>query len=136
MPPAAEGILNLAEAEAAPPFYVAVVGKPRLRRLHRKGGCGTDPNDLHIMEPVFELETAAYDVACKHCWRNGRCPEDPSSVSSAQSGSDSDGEGDSSSSESVAAQLYVDALCMRSVAQFKFKLLTCRSWLSLKVSCA
>ena len=65
--PADEGILNLAEAEAAPPFYAAVVGKPLLRRLHRKGGCGTDPNDLHIMEPVFELETAAYDVACKHC---------------------------------------------------------------------
>ncbi|CAE7746198.1 unnamed protein product, partial [Symbiodinium necroappetens] len=44
VPPADECILNLAEADAAPPFFIAV---------------------------------AEYDVPCKHCWRNGKQPQDP-----------------------------------------------------------
>ncbi|CAE7822629.1 unnamed protein product [Symbiodinium necroappetens] len=63
-----------AQAEELPPFYTAIVGKGRLRRLHRKGGCGTASRDLREMLPVFELQDAVYDSACKHCWRNGENP--------------------------------------------------------------
>ena len=81
-----------AQAEDLPPFYIAIVGKGRLRRLHRKGGCGTAARDLREMLPVFELQDAVYDSACKHCWRNGENPGEDAgdgAVSSESDGCDS-----------------------------------------------
>ena len=89
-----------ARAEELPPFYIAIVGKGRLRRLHRKGGCGTATRDLREMLPVFELQDAVYDSACKHCWRNGENPGEDAGDGAASSdshGSDSSSCGSSSS---------------------------------------
>ena len=77
--------------EAPPPYFIAVVGKRRLRRLHRHGGCGTVPADLRETIALQSLQDAVYDLACKHCWRKGSKPGDPSSDS---------GSGDDSSSSS------------------------------------
>ena len=55
--------------------------------------------DLHEMVPVYELQEAEYDVACKHCWRNGKQPQDPTREASDASGSDEDDESSSSESE-------------------------------------
>ena len=41
--PVQEGAGNLSDD---PPFVIAVVGKKRLRRLHRQGGCGATPAEL------------------------------------------------------------------------------------------
>ena len=76
------------------PYFIAIVGKKRLRRLHRRGGCGTDPADLHEVEWVENLQGAVYDYSCKHCWRNEAGPPDihvhnESSSSSESSSSDS-----------------------------------------------
>ena len=95
-------VAELCEEADNPPFYIAVVGKRRLRRLHRRGGCGTDPDDLHEMVPVYELQEAEYDVACKHCWRNGKQPHNPTPEASADA-SGSGEEDESSSSESEAS---------------------------------
>ena len=92
-------VAELSEEADNPPFYIAVVGKRRLRRLHRRGGCGTDPDDLHEMVPVYELQEAEFDVACKHCWRNGKQPQNPTPEASADA-SGSGEEDESSSSES------------------------------------
>ena len=51
------------------------------------------------MVPVYELQEAEYDVACKHCWRNGKQPQDPTREASDASGSDEDDESSSSESE-------------------------------------
>ena len=72
-----------------PPFFIAVVGKNRLRRLHRRGGCGTTPADLCEMIPLEDLQGAEYHVACKHCWRRGAQPEVTDGQCSASSGSTS-----------------------------------------------
>ena len=86
-------------AEAAP-LFVALVGKRRLRRLHRKNGCDTARDDLLEMVPVFYLKSAEYDLACKHRWRNGEQPGDPGAGGSHQAGSENDASSSSSSSES------------------------------------
>ena len=58
------------------PYFIAVVGGRKLRRLHRQGGCGT-----REMIPLQSLEDAVYDFACKRCWRKGSQPGDSSSAS-------------------------------------------------------
>ena len=96
LPPALEPadsmpVAGEAEDEAPPPYFIAVVGKRQLRRLHRHGGCGTVPADLREMIALQSLQDPVYDLACKHCWRKGSKPGDPSSDS---------GSGDDSSSSS------------------------------------
>ncbi|CAE7027742.1 unnamed protein product [Symbiodinium natans] len=80
--------------DPAPAYFIAVVGKRRLRRLHRQGGCGTVPADLLEMLPLQSLKNAVYDLACKHCWPRGAKPGDSSSDT---------GSGDDSSSSSSAS---------------------------------
>eukprot|EP00439_Symbiodinium_sp_Y106_P081707 s1379_g20.t2 len=101
-------VLPLVEAEAAsgppapvqeggdslsddPPFLVpnTVVGKNRLRRLHRRGGCGATPADLRDMIPLENLQGIECRVACKHYWRSGAQPEVAGGQCSASSGSTS-----------------------------------------------
>ena len=77
------------------PYHIAVVGKKRSRRLHRKGGCGTVPGDLREMIPPLHLRGAEYGLACKHCWRRGNAPDDSVELSE-----NSTSEGSSSSSSS------------------------------------
>lgn len=59
-------------------FYVTVLGKRRLRRLHRKGGCGTDSE-------------------CRHCFPSERDPpeEEASSMSSSTDSSSTESSGGS-----------------------------------------
>ena len=80
------------ELDSAEPFFIAIVGHRRLRRLHRSGGCPAAPRELREVEYLQSLEGAVYDFACKHCWRGGAEPgessESPSS-SSEPSSSDS-----------------------------------------------
>ena len=56
------------EAESAP-YFVTVVGKKKLRRLHRFGGCGVSSIEVQESEPVWRLRGTAYDLACPHCWK-------------------------------------------------------------------
>ena len=73
-------------------FYVSVLGKRSLRRLHRKGGCGTKPEDLIKCEFYETLEGVEFDAECKRCFK----PE-PAASSSAEGAEPTD-EGSSSTS--------------------------------------
>ena len=53
------------------PYFVTVVGSKRLRRLHRRDGCGVSVIDVQIFENVWSLKGLSYDLACKHCWKAG-----------------------------------------------------------------
>ena len=53
-------------------FYVSVLGKRSLRRLHRKGGCGTKPEDLIRCEFYETIEGVEFDAECKHCFDDDR----------------------------------------------------------------
>ena len=79
------------DADLRSPFFITVVGKQRLRRLHRRGGCGVSVLEVQESEPVWDLKGLVYNLACQHCWRPGE-----STVSEAEeaddSGSASDGE--------------------------------------------
>ena len=80
------------------PYFIAIVGKKRLRRLHRRGGCGTDPADLHEVEWVENLQGAVYDYSCKHCWRKEVGPPDIHVCNETSSSSESSSSDSSSSS--------------------------------------
>ena len=73
-------------------FYVSVLGKRSLRRLRRKGGCGTKPEDLIKCEFYETLEGVEFDAECKHCFK----PE-PAASSSVEGAEPTD-EGSSSTS--------------------------------------
>ena len=55
------------DAEPQSPYFVTVVGKKRLRRLHRRGGCGVSMLEVQESEPVSDLKGLAYNLACQHC---------------------------------------------------------------------
>ena len=80
------------------PYFIAIVGKKRLRRLHRRGGCGTDPAELHEVEWVETLQGAVYDYSCKHCWRKEACPTDIHACEASPSSSENSSSNSSSSS--------------------------------------
>ena len=80
------------------PYFIAIVGKKRLRRLHRRGGCGTDPAELHEVEWVETLQGAVYDFSCKHCWRKEACPTDIHACEANSSSRESSSSNSSSSS--------------------------------------
>lgn len=93
-------VLPVVEADAheTPPFFISIVGKRRLRRLHKSGGCPTSAAELREMIPLWSLEGCEYHFACKHCWRHGSQPGgSPSSDSSSSENSCEE----SSSSESL-----------------------------------
>ncbi|CAK9056210.1 Uncharacterized protein SCF082_LOCUS30318 [Durusdinium trenchii] len=68
------------------PFFVTIVGSQRLRRLHRRNGCGVSMVDVQCSEDVWTLRGLLYDLACKHCWRAG----ENITVSEAEEGDDSE----------------------------------------------
>ena len=72
------------EPEPDSPYFIAIVGKQRLRRLHRRDGCGVSRLVVREAEPVWTLRGVVYDLACKHCWRPGE-----STVSEAEEADDS-----------------------------------------------
>ena len=82
------------------PYFIAVVGKSRVRRLHRQGGCGASTLGVQEMLPVFDISAAVYDFACRHCWQKRRhagpagCPDDSTSSSSDSSESSSSSSAD------------------------------------------
>ncbi|OLP82107.1 hypothetical protein AK812_SmicGene37261 [Symbiodinium microadriaticum] len=80
MPPAP--VVNDVQESFA--FYVTVLGKGRLRRLHRKGGCGKQPDKVRCVEYFESLKGITYDSECRHCFPSERDPpeEEASSVSS------------------------------------------------------
>ena len=80
------------------PYFIAIVGKKLLRRLHRRGGCGTDPAELHEVEWVETLQGAVYDYSCKHCWRKEACPTDIHACEASSSSSESSSSNSSSNS--------------------------------------
>ena len=82
-------------------FYVSVLGKRSLRRLHRKGGCGTKPEDLIKCEFYETLEGVEFDAECKHCFR----PE-PAASSSVEGAEPTD-EGSSSTSRFLCSLRFV-----------------------------
>lgn len=71
------------------PYFVTIVGKRRLRRLHRTGGCGVTMVAVNEAEPVWHLRGLAFDLACRHCWRPGEA-----TVSEAEEADDSEGSED------------------------------------------
>lgn len=89
-----------AQEDSDAPYFISIVGKKRLRRLHRRGGCGTDPSDLREVDLLFSLDGAIFDFACRHCWRKGDGPAaiGPASVQVRSSESDSSSSSSSSSS--------------------------------------
>ena len=82
------------------PYFIAVVGKSRVRRLHRQGGCGASTLGVQEMLPVFDISAAVYDFACRHCWQKRRhagpagCPDDSTSSCSDSSESSSSSSAD------------------------------------------
>ena len=88
---AVETVEDVDDADLHSPFFDTVVGKKRLRRLHRRGGCGVSVLEVQESEPVWDLKGLVCNLACQHCWRPGE-----STVSEAEeaddSGSASDGE--------------------------------------------
>ena len=65
-------------------YFVTVVGKRKLRRLHRKGGCGTAPSCVQRVEYFESLQNVQYDAECRHCFPPERAEpeEEASSISS------------------------------------------------------
>ena len=59
-----EAVAEEPDAELAP-YFVMVVGKKRLRRLHRQGGCGVSLMEVQESEPVWRLKGTSYDLACR-----------------------------------------------------------------------
>ena len=55
--PVQEGGGNLSND---PPFFIAMVGKKQLRRLHHRGGCGAVPAELREMIRLEDLQGAEY----------------------------------------------------------------------------
>ncbi|CAE7427201.1 unnamed protein product [Symbiodinium natans] len=78
------------DAESQSPYFVTVVGNKRLRRLHRRGGCGVSVLEVQESEPVWHLKGLMYNLACQHCWRPGE-----STVSEAEEADDSGSASDS-----------------------------------------
>ena len=72
------------EPEPESPYFITIVGKQRLRRLHRRDGCGVSRLVVREAEPVWTLKGVVYDLACNHCWRPGE-----STVSEAEEADDS-----------------------------------------------
>ena len=68
---AVETVEDVDDADLHSPFFVTVVGKKRLRRLHRRGGCGVSVLEVQESEPVWDLKGLVYNLACQHCWRPG-----------------------------------------------------------------
>ena len=78
-------------------FFISVVGKKGLRRLHRKGARSTKPDRLAKCDFFMSIEGVSYDAECKHCFRpeqpteggpaSGECDEEDESSSSTSSGS-------------------------------------------------
>ena len=79
----------LVDAADSAPFFLAVLGKRRLLRLHKAGGCPATPSELREVIPLWSLDGAEYHFACKHCWRKGSQPVDTSRSSSESSAGDS-----------------------------------------------
>ena len=52
---AVETVEDLDDADLHSPFFVTVVVKKRLRRLHRRGGCGVSVLEVQESEPVWDL---------------------------------------------------------------------------------
>ena len=103
-------VLPVLEKSAAPPeeprqeqnfrFYISVLGKRALRRLHRRGGCGTKPGDLLRCEFYENLDGVEYDAECKHCFRpeqGATSMEEAAGCSAEESSSTSLDEGSTSS---------------------------------------
>ena len=80
------------DAESPSPYFVTVVGKKRLRRLHRRGGCGVSMLEVQESEPVWDLKGIMYNLAFQHCWRPGETTvseaEEADDSSSASDGED------------------------------------------------
>lgn len=98
-PPLAEDGKAFAEACSEAPYFISIVGKKRLRRLHRRDGCGTVPAELHHVELVEDLSGAIFDFSCRHCWRKE--PAEGASSAAGQSSSSSESSSSSSSSGSA-----------------------------------
>ena len=96
---------SLPEAPLEPPttedhfaFFVTVVGKRKLRRLHRKGGCGTAPSTVQRVEYFESLQSVQFDAECRHCFPPERA-EPEEEASSISSSTDEETGSDSSSSQ-------------------------------------
>ena len=88
------------EAKSSFKFFVSVLGKRRLRRLHRVGGCGTSPESVANCEFFESLEGVSYDWQCKHCFKADSGSSAQASRSGSEDLSSSTANGASSSAES------------------------------------
>ena len=79
-------------------FFVTVVGKRKLRRLHRKGGCGTAPSTVQRVEYFETLQNVQFDAECRHCFPPERA-EPEEEASSISSSTDEETGSESSSSQ-------------------------------------
>ena len=79
-------------------FFISVVGKKGLRRLHRKGACNTKPERLVKCEYFMSIEGVSFDAECKHCFR----PEQPTEGGPASGEFDEEDESSSSTSSGSA----------------------------------
>ena len=50
------------EPEPESPYFITIVGKQRLRRLHRRDGCGVSRLVVREAEPVWTLKGVVYDL--------------------------------------------------------------------------
>ena len=79
-------------AETCFAYFVTVLGKRRLRRLHRRSGCGTQPDKVQCVEYFESLKGVQYDSECRHCFPSEKEPpeEEASSISSSTDSGSSD----------------------------------------------
>jgi hypothetical protein len=75
---------------AMSPFWYSVSENKGFKRLHRRQGCGTRPEECFEAHEVMNLDKLRVDARCRHCW--------PSQEGNAESSSGSGSESSSSSS--------------------------------------
>jgi hypothetical protein len=79
------------DPSSAPLWYSVSAGRG-FRRLHRKGGCGSQPSDCLEAVLVFSLNGIRVDARCLHCFPSKGVDEDAESEGSSESSSSPDSE--------------------------------------------
>ena len=75
-------------------FWFSISDKKGFKRLHRRQGCGTKPEDCHMYREIDTLDGIKVDAKCKHCWP----PDEPEFLDSS---SETESESSMSSGSSV-----------------------------------
>eukprot|EP00435_Cladocopium_sp_Y103_P047857 s1903_g14.t1 len=65
---------DMVDAADSAPFFIAVLGKRRLLRLHKAGRCPASPSELRETIPLWSLDGAEYHSHASTAGAKGRNP--------------------------------------------------------------